>query len=241
MPLFNSAHFQVLYELVYGPSPYLSKASAREIVSTLRSDATALVTIAGLLRRFTPPSSQPIRSLLTTPFLSRLLPYRARAHLERSLIPEFQSYLQCVLNSLTLLSDIATFSGLPDTTFTPFFEACDLIRSDLESAMAVKLEITVPEHHNIRPLLPKVIEQVLESRKTELKATDDRLMDLRFKNHTCTVCRFQPAIYFVEPCMHPCVCHACMRNLAELKSAITHCYACQQKVTRIRPFSYFIE
>jgi hypothetical protein len=236
---FHSGHFHALYELIYGPCPYLSTQSFPDLLSTLKSDSTTLISISKLLRSYVPPASQRIKSLLTTPFLIRLRSYHARAQLERALVPEFQSYLQSVFNSLSLLSDISTFSGI-SKSYSHFFESCTEIQSNFETAMNVKLEIIPPKHSDLTSLLPQAIEKVLQSRSTELKVVDDRLIDLRFQNHTCTVCRFRPAIYFAEPCMHPCICQGCMRNLSELGSAMTHCYTCQNRITKVRPFSYLI-
>jgi hypothetical protein len=124
---------------------------------------------------------------------------------------------------LTLLTDICTFTAVPNSASDTFLQTCEEIRADFERGMSVKLDITPPEHHNIARVIPQVVTQALQLRSAELKAIDEALIDMRLKNHTCIVCRFHPAYYFADPCMHPCFCHGCLQRLTDVGGTFTPC------------------
>jgi hypothetical protein len=225
-----------LYEIVYGPSPYLSTQFPAELVAALEADTSSAIELTKLILRL-PPTSDRITSLLNGPFLSRLRGLRVRARFQQTIVAEYPSYFQFVLNSLSLFTDLAAFSGVP-LPANDFTERAQKTRATFESALNVQVSTTSPAPIDVTNLLPQAIERVLHARSEDLAKTDERLVALRFQNHTCTVCRYRPAVYIAEPCMHPCVCQACMQRLRELGSVMTHCYTCRTKLTQVLPFTY---
>jgi hypothetical protein len=236
MSAFGHLHFHALYEIVHGASPYLSTHSPAQLISALEADTASAIDLTKLVLRF-PPSSDRITSLLTGPFLSRLRGLRVRARFQPAIIAEYPLYLQFVLNALSLFADLGAFAGVP-VAMDDFTSRAQKSRMTFETALNVQLTIVNPGPVDLTRLLPQAVERVLRARSEALAATDERLMALRFQNHTCTVCRYRPAIYVAEPCMHPCVCQGCMQRLRELGSAMTHCYTCRTKLTRVLPLSY---
>jgi hypothetical protein len=238
--MMTRTHFQVLFDLLYGPSPYSLQTPASSMVDQLRAAAGTLVMVIRITRGGSLPSSKRTLAYLNGPFFSRFRDHRDRSEFESTLLKEFPRYLQFVLSSLTFLSDVCEYANVPSSTCAKLLSACEEIRTDLERQLRVRLPVSSPEHRPVAAKIGEAIERVKKTLEGDFTAANGRMRALRFQSHTCTACKLRPAGYYAEPCMHPSLCAECADRLCAAGSIYCRCYACGAKVANVRPFRYLV-
>jgi hypothetical protein len=239
-PAILREHFQVLFEIIYGPSPYFHNQATCEMVQTLRADIATLVTVVQQTRRGAQPFSKRTLSLLNGQFFCQFRSHRSRSQFEAALLCEFPKYFPFVANGVGLVADICRFSGVPAATCDGLNADLAQLRADFERELKRALDVAAPPPHNIAAVIGAAIARVRSSLDGELADTNERMEVMRYKNHTCPLCKLRPAIYYAEPCRHPTFCQGCMLKLRDVGTVFTHCYACQTKVDSVQALQYLV-
>jgi hypothetical protein len=236
--LFNDRHLELLYGKIYDPSRYFSARPLSELKEDLDWLCDGLVRVFALLRKGHKPNSSLVSRELTGNFLSQFRGSLTRAEFEHRLSGELSAFLQFCLHYGTLLSAVCEYSGIDPSSPNKFMTYVDEFRDSFQQATGTPIPLTLQPKSVSSDLISEVIGAVLRAKRMEFSETDDALTDLRYKNHTCPTCRFRPAVYFAEPCLHPSFCLGCMKELADHGGVFTHCFICKAKVDSVHPLLY---
>ena len=141
-------------------------------------------------------------------------------------------------NQFALVEALGSYCG-HEISLDKEFEELASMCQNARKVFDMKLEIegkTLDE--DITAALARAVEATKEDRQAALNRIDSVMEDLRYKNHTCPVCRYRPAIYYATPCMHPCFCYKCMTELANVDCVFSHCFICEARVSSVERLAY---
>ena len=236
---FTSHHLAALSRDVFKGEPYMFVGSIDQMLSDVKENLQILKSVFLLLQKGVRPSSPRISKLYTTSFTKQFQGIKDKDALIRAVKEELAKYVRAADNQLALVEAIGSCCGHKislDKEFDELERMCKNAGKVLE--MKIELEGTTLDGDDISGALWRAVAATKEDRQTALNKIDAVMEDLRYKNHTCPVCRYRPAIYYATPCMHPCFCYKCMTELANVDCVFSHCFICEARVSSVERLAY---
>ena len=235
---FSSHHLETLSREVFKGEPYVFIGSIGQTLSDIKANMQILKSVFMMLQKGVRPSSPRISKLYTTPFTKQFQGIKDKDSLIRAIKEELVQYVRAAENQFALVEALGSYCG-HEISLDKEFEELASMCQNARKVLDMKLEIegkTLDE--DITAALARAVEATKEDRQAALNRIDSVMEDLRYKNHTCPVCRYRPAIYYATPCMHPCFCYKCMTELANVDCVFSHCFICEARVSSVERLAY---
>jgi hypothetical protein len=197
-----------------------------------------VIQLAQYLNKGLQPRCKEIQELLKIDFLLQFRQVWAPRQFREKMMREITELLQCNVNYGKVMIGICRHFGHDPSASEDFIAFVQRFRRDFEGASGWSIVVDSEIREISSDLIAAVISKNLAIKKKELEETENTLTDLRYKNHTCPVCRYRPAIYLAKPCLHPSFCSGCINELTSHGGTFTHCFVCKAKVESVQPLSY---
>ena len=236
---FSRTQFGKMIQHAFPDLKYYFPMELRQMVLEIEQTATEVIMVIGLLDKGIRLSSPRFARILNTYFLAQFKPIKDEPQFRSALEAELQKYFANASETLCLLSNICDFCGVSQTEITRSLDSITSICATITSETPLRL-VFEPQTAklDVQKMIAEAVDLTLSDRKSQLSRTDDTMTELRYQNHTCPMCRYKPATYVALPCMHPCFCVSCMKELTEAKCAFSNCFSCNEKVKEVKVLSY---
>ena len=235
---FNAHHLTALSRDAFPNEKYVFGKSIEGVMSDFRENCSIVTSVCALLKRGVHAYSPRITNLYTTDFSIPFKSIKDKMELKKRLQEELAAYVQAVANHVVLVVDLARYCG-ENPSCDRYFKELEKECHDLQIATGIEISFEKKTFDwDIPELISRAVAETKKTREDECARVDEVMTDLRFKNHTCPVCRYRPALYYATPCMHPCFCYKCMNEIARVGSIFSHCFICKQKVSEVQPLAF---
>lgn len=236
---FSKTQFGKMIQYAFPDIKYYFPMDLSEMVSEIEQTSTDVIVVMDLIDKGTRLTSPKFNRILNTCFLAQFKQIKVESQFRSRLEVELQKYFTDASDTLCLLSNICEFCNLNPTEVDAAHHSIASICATIVSETPFRpIFDTKATKFEMIKLIAESVELTLSDRKAQLDSTNDRMTELRYQNHTCPLCRYQPATYVALPCMHPCFCANCMKDLTEAKSVFSNCFHCNEKVKEVKGLSY---